>query len=105
VSKRKNRNHSSAFKKQVVLAALRQNKTIAEICQEFNLYESQISQWKSQALEHLEEAFKKGNARNALQSHEKEMAQLHQKIGELLMERDSLETIWSRYRGTKRGKA
>ena len=102
MSKRNFRKHSNAFKKQVVLAALRQDKTMAEICQEFGLYESQVYKWRSQALAYLEEAFIKGKAKKAEQTHTKEIAQLHQKIGQLTVEHDFLENAWSIYQGKRK---
>ena len=95
------RKHSASFKAQVVLAALRQDKTIAELCQEFDLKASQIYTWRNKALEHMNEAFKKGS-KSSNSEHEKEIETLHQKIGKLTVERDFLERVWSQYQ-RKRG--
>ena len=95
------RKHSASFRAQVALAALRQDKTIAELCQEFGLKASQIYTCRNKALENMNEAFKKGSESNN-KEYEKEIANLHQKIGKLTVERDFLEHVWSRYQ-CKRG--
>ena len=48
------------FKKKVVLAALKENKTLLELAQEFKIHSSQIIKWRSQAIEGLEELFEDG---------------------------------------------
>jgi transposase-like protein len=49
--------YSANFKKKVALAALKENKTLSELAQEFKIYPSQIVKWKSQAIEGLEDVF------------------------------------------------
>jgi transposase len=51
MSRRPRRNHTGAFKAKVALAALRGEKTILELAQQFDVHANQISQWKSQLLE------------------------------------------------------
>lgn len=88
------------FRKQVVLATLKQNSTITEICQQFSVVESQVYKWRNQALADMEEAFAHGKKFGA-EAHEQEIAHLHQKIGKLTVERDFLEHVWSRYQSKK----
>jgi len=94
------RKHGSAFKKQVVLAALKQTNTMAEICQQFEIAESQVYKWRNKAIAHMEEAFDRGKKTGA-ERYEHEIAQLHQKIGKLTVERDFLEQSWTRYQSRK----
>ena len=57
MSKRPRRNHSPAFKAKVALAAVRGEKTLAELAQQFDLHPNQITQWRSQLLEGAAEVF------------------------------------------------
>ena len=50
VAKRVRRQHTGAFKAQVALAALREDKTMAQLCQEFDLHANQITEWTRQLL-------------------------------------------------------
>ena len=49
--KRLKRNHMAAFKAKVALAALKDDKTLAELAEKFDVHANQISQWKAQLLE------------------------------------------------------
>ena len=49
--KRPRRNHMAAFKAKVALAALKDDKTLAELAEKFDVHANQISQWKAQLLE------------------------------------------------------
>ncbi len=48
VARRVRRTHSAEFKARVALAALREERTMAELCQEFDLHVDQITEWKRQ---------------------------------------------------------
>ena len=53
--KRTRRNHSAAYKAKVALAALKGDKTLVELSQQFDVHVNQITQWKSQLLERATE--------------------------------------------------
>jgi transposase len=48
--KRSRRNHTAAFKAKVALAAIKGEKTLAELSKEFDVHANQITQWKTQLL-------------------------------------------------------
>ena len=50
MSRRPRRNHTAAFKAKVALAAVKGEKTLSELAQEFDVHANQITQWKSQLL-------------------------------------------------------
>ncbi len=82
------RNHSASFKAKVALEAAKEEKTLAELAAEYGVHANQISAWKRQLLDNLEEVFdKSGDNRR---DHESEVKELRAKIGELTMERDFL---------------
>lgn len=57
MSKRPRRNHLPAFKAKVALEAATGEYTLAGLAQRFDLHPNQISQWKTQLLERIPEAF------------------------------------------------
>ena len=86
-ARRTRRTHSPAFKAQVALAALREDKTMAELCKEFELHASQVIEWKRQLLQGAADVF--GAASRAAPP--VDLAPLHAKIGQLALENDFLE--------------
>jgi transposase len=53
MSKRPRRNHSPAFKAQVALAAVKGEKTLAELARQYDVHPNLINQWRARLLEGL----------------------------------------------------
>ena len=87
MSKRPRRNHSPAFKAKVALAAVKGEKTLAELAQQFDVDPNQITQWKAQLLDGAADVF---GAEKAA-SPPVDVKTLHAKIGELTLANDFLE--------------
>jgi transposase-like protein len=64
MTKRPGRNHSPAFKAKVALEAIKEEKTLAELAQQFEAHQNQISQWKKELLERVPEVFEKGKPKD-----------------------------------------
>ena len=60
-ARRTRRTHSPAFKAQVALAAVREDKTMTELCKEYEVHSSQILDWKRQLLEGAADVFGAGS--------------------------------------------
>ena len=88
MTRRPRRNHTAAFKAKVALAAVKGEKTLAELAEQFDIHPNQITQWKSQLQEGAAGVF--GEAR-VDQPAPVDLKALHAKIGELTLENDFLE--------------
>ena len=73
--KGKRRRHGAAFKAKVALEALKMQATVQELATRFEVHPQQVTQWKRQALEGLEELFGSGRQTD-LKATEEEQARL-----------------------------
>jgi len=55
--RRPRRNHTAAFKAKVAVAALKGDKTLAELAEKFDIHANQIAQWRQQLLDNAAETF------------------------------------------------
>lgn len=88
--KNKRRNHSAAFKAKVALAAIKGDKTIAELAGEYEVHPNQITQWKRKLLESTPELFSRSRQREK-QKQDELTEHLYQQIGQLKVELDWLK--------------
>ena len=97
--KRKRRNHSASFKSKVALAAIRGDKTLAELSEQFDVHQNQIQDWRRQLLDKADQVFERGGSSPDESEHR--VKELHAKIGQLTMERDFLEQGLERIHGPR----
>ena len=88
--KKTRKRYSSEFKAKVALEALKEQKTLSELAQQFELHPNQISQWKKQLLDNVEQLFLNNSAKSQ-RKHDQLEAQLYQQIGQLSVEVDWLK--------------
>ena len=88
MTRRIRRNHTAAFKAKVALAAVKGEKTLAQLAQLFDVQPNQITAWKAQLLEGASEVFGSGPARPEAAA--LDVKTLHAKRGELTLENDFL---------------
>ena len=88
MAKRTRRNHSPACKAKVALAAVRGDRTLAELAEHFDVHPNQIQDWKQKLVTKAETVF--GASVAAAADHEQVQQRLHAKIGQLTMEKDFL---------------
>lgn len=88
MSRRSRRTHSAAFKAKVALAAIKGDKTLAELAQQYDVHANQITKWRAQLLEGAAGVF--GGAVTAAPEPQVEVSAMHAKIGQLTLENDFL---------------
>ena len=89
MKRRPRRNHSPAFKARVALAAIKGDRTIAQLAEHFDVHPNQITAWKSQLEGSASDVFGSGSGATAAPT--ADVKSLHAKIGELTLENDFLE--------------
>jgi transposase len=81
--------HSAEFKARVALEAIKGEQTLAEIGAKHGVHLTMVAAWKRAAIEGMTATFSSKPSASAAAS-EADMAKLHAKIGQLVVERDFL---------------
>jgi transposase-like protein len=91
--RRPRRNHAPAFKAKVALAAIKGDRTLAELAEQFDVHANQIASWKAQLEDGAADVFgPDGGAAQPVV----DVKLLHAKIGELTLENDFVEGALSK---------
>jgi len=89
--RRKRRNHSPAFKAKVAFAALKGEKTLAQLSSDYDVHVNQLQTWRNQLKENMASLFDTGIEQRKNQ--DAELKSLQAKIGQLIMENDFLAKV------------
>jgi transposase len=95
MSSRPRRNHTPAFKAKVAVAAIKGDRTLAQLAEQFDVHPNQITTWKAQLEGGAADVFGPGASSGAGQP-AVDVKALHAKIGELTLENDFLEGALSK---------
>ena len=93
MKRRPRRNHTPAFKAKVALAAIKGDRTLAQLADQYDIHVNQITTWKDQLLLGAADVFGAGAKPS---TPEVDIKSLHAKIGELTLENDFLEGALSK---------
>jgi transposase len=94
MTRRARRTHSPAFKAKVALAAIKGDKTLAELAQQYDVHPNQITTWRTQLLEGAAGVF--GGPPAEVSEAPVDLKVLHAKIGQLTLENDFLSGALSK---------
>ena len=89
MQRRPRRNHTPAFKAKVAFAAIKGDRTLAQLAEQFDVHPNQITWWKAQLESGAADVFSSGGGQAAAPAID--VKSLHAKIGELTLENDFLE--------------
>ena len=95
MSRRARRNHTPAFKAKVALAAVKGDRTLAQLAEQFDVHPNQITSWKAQLEGGAADVFGLGGGKAEVIP-TVDVKSLHAKIGELTLENDFLEGALSK---------
>lgn len=84
------KNYPASFKVKVALAALKGDKTLAQLASEFGVHSNQIQQWKKRLLSEAATIFSSRRSKTEREAAELE-AELYRQIGQLKVELDWLK--------------
>ena len=91
--KRTRKKHNMGFKAKVALAAIKGDRTIAELASEFGVHPNQIYNWKKQLLDGAKRVFEGGGSPVEGTASEEQVDVLYRQIGQLKVENDLYEGL------------
>ena len=86
--RRPHRNHTAAYKAKVAVAAVRGDKTLIQLAQQFDVHANQITQWKTQLLDRAKDSLETAAERSEKAG--PSVRDMQTKIGQLTLENDFL---------------
>lgn len=89
MSKTKRNRYSAEFKAKVATAAMKEDATLSEIAAKFEIHPNLVGLWKKEAVAGMASVFS-GKFSRVEASQEARIKALHEKIGQLTVERDFL---------------
>jgi transposase-like protein len=84
------KSYSSSFKVQVALAALKEERTVAELSSHYSVHPNQIRTWKKELIDNASQIFEK-KKRQKEKDKELLIDELYRQIGQLKVELDWLK--------------
>lgn len=93
--KRPRRNHTAAFKAKVAMAALKGDKTLVELAQQYDVHANQITDWKTRLQQRAKDMFETAAERTQRQTGPS-VKDMQAKIGQLTLENDFLAVALGR---------